>query len=53
MDILANYGAFACIPPFISASTVGDIIKSLLCITESLVLGCFCYKLYIDDNSGG
>ncbi len=50
VDICAHYGAIDCVAPFLSATAIGDIIKALLLLSESLVLGCWCYRLYTTDQ---
>lgn len=51
VDILASYSVIGCIPPFMSSSAVAGVIKSLLSITESLIFGSLCYRLYIKSDS--
>ncbi len=51
VDICAKYGAVDCIPPYLSVMAVGGIIKSVLCLVESLVLGTLAYCLYFADSS--
>ncbi len=49
-EFTSSYGAIDCVAPFLSASAVADIIKALLLLSESLVLGCWCYRLYTTDQ---
>ena len=51
VDVLASYSVIGCIPPYMSSSAVAGVIKSLLGITESLVFGSMCYRLYIKSDS--
>lgn len=50
LNILANYGAIQCIPPHISAQAFAGIIKSILCLIESLLVGSFAYYHYRSKN---
>ncbi len=51
VDIFANYGVIDCIAPHMSAKGVGGVVKSCLCLTESIVLGSITYAIYIKDVS--
>ena len=51
IDILAQYEVINCIPPYISSSAMGAVYKSILSLTESLILGTICYRLYTRDTS--
>ncbi len=50
IDTCARYGAIDCVAPFLSASAVADIIKALLLLSQSLVLGCWAFRMYTTDN---
>jgi hypothetical protein len=51
VDVCAKYGAVDCIPPYMSAMAMAGVIKSVLCLVESLVLGTLAYCLYLRDAS--
>jgi len=51
IDVLARYGVIGCIPPFVSATAMGDVIQGLCLLCESLLLGTFAYKLYTTDKA--
>ena len=51
MDSIGKYEIIACYPPYISSSAMASVIKSILCLFESFVLGTICFRLYITDDT--
>ena len=51
IDVCAQYGLINCVGPYISSMAMGAVIKSILCLIESLILGSVCYGLYIADST--
>lgn len=40
-----------CVAPYISNTAMASVIKSILCLLESFVLGTWCFRLYIMDDT--
>ena len=51
LDSLGKYNIVDCIPPHISTTTMVSIIKSILCLFESFILGSWAFRLYIVDDT--
>ena len=51
MDSIGKYEIISCMPPNISSSAMASVIKSILCLFESLLLGSICFRLYITDDT--
>ena len=49
IDSLANYNVIECYAPYISSATMASVIKSILCLVESFVLGTLAFRLYVLD----
>ena len=51
IDSCSAYGIIQCAGPLISSQAMGAIIKTLLTIAETIVMGSVVLKLYISDNN--
>lgn len=51
LDSMGNYEIIPCYAPFISASAMASVIKSLLCLFESFALGALNFRLYVKDTT--
>jgi len=51
IDSLTNYAIIPCVGPMISSQAMGSIIKSILTMIETLVLGSVMFKIYISDTN--
>jgi len=51
LDSMGNYGIIPCMPPLISTSAMASVIKSILCLLESLGLGTINFLTYINDDN--
>lgn len=51
LDSMGKYKIVGCIAPYISATAMTSVIKSIMCLIESFVLGTFCFRLYYLDDT--
>ena len=51
MDSIGKYQIIDCYGPYISSTAMASVIKSILCLFESLLLGTICFRLYITDDT--
>ena len=51
IDSLVNYNIIPCVNQEISAFAMGCVIKSVLTMIESIVMGSITLRLYMIDNS--
>ena len=51
IDSLSNYSVIPCAGPMISSKAMGSIIKSILTMMETLILGSIMFRTYIIDTS--
>ncbi len=51
VDSLGKYKIIGCVAPYISNTAMASVIKSILCLFESFVLGTACFRLYITDDT--
>ena len=51
IDSMVNYNIIPCVNEDISAFAMGCIIKSVVTMIESIVMGSITLKLYVKDSS--